>query len=100
MPNIPEHTQKNTVFLDERASFLNEKAVFSSKRAALLDGQVHSSLPPLTSGQSLVQNLLVMCVMVPRGQIEVSCLSRVAKGPASGFPSGTQTSRALPGGLF
>ena len=46
---------------------------------------------------SSMQNFLVMCVMVPRGKIGVSCLSRVAMGPASSFPSGTQTSRTLPG---
>ena len=47
--------------------------------------------------QSLIQNFLVTCVMVPRGKLEVCCLSRVAMGPASSFPLGTQTSRTLPG---
>ena len=40
-----------------------------------------------------------MCVMVPRGKTEVSSLSKFAMGPASSFPSGTQTSRTLPGRL-
>ena len=44
-----------------------------------------------------VRNFLVMCVLVPRGEIEVPCLSRVAIGPASSFLLGTQTSHTLPG---
>ena len=35
--------------------------------------------------------------MVPRGEVEVSCLCSIAMGPASSFPLGTQTSRTLPG---
>ena len=35
----------------------------------------------------------------PRGKMQVSCLGRVAMGPASSFPSGTQTSRTLPGSV-
>ena len=37
--------------------------------------------------------------MVPRGEIEVPCLIRVAMGPAGSFPLGTQTSRTLPGSV-
>ena len=49
---------------------------------------------------SLIQHFLVMCVMVPRGKMEVSCLSRVVMGPASSFPLGAQTSRTSPGYFF
>ena len=66
-----------------------------------LSGPVSSTvvtvMPWNTLRHSLIQNFLVMCAMVPRGRIEVSCLSRVAMGPASSFPFGTQTSRASPG---
>ena len=50
---------------------------------------------PLKFRFSLIQHFLVMRVMVPGGRIWVSCLSRVALGPASSFPVGTQTSRTL-----